>query len=267
MYKFHVNNKVLFSLFLVSVALVLFSSSVIVFPNQATAAGKFTIDPKIDLKKLNNPQKLKVVAYSTGQNKTKYLTGNDLNSNTATVSFQFNQKNDLVTAGHSDEYFVCAYDLNPQTNEMKSYSCIEGNLENPSGKNRVNIGSGPVVTLSSGPFKPVNGAEIKNPTIVVWIENLAGKKHLKDIKAVAMIKGEFKSKIIDARKMLEKSKDNIIKVPLLFDKTPEIGPIKKGDFLFACVSANVLKPVEGTECEHRETSHTGNIHNIVARHD
>ena len=267
MYKLQVNNKVLFSLFFVSVALVLFSSSVIVFPNQAIAAGKFTIDPKINLKKLNNPQKLKVVAYSTGQNKTKYLTGNDLNSNTATVSFQFNQKNDLVTAVHRDEYFVCAYDLNPQTNEMKSYSCIEGNLENPSGKNRVNIGSGPVVTLSSGPFKPVNGAEIKNPTIVVWIENLAGKKHLKDIKAVAMIKGEFKSKIIDARKMLEKSKDNIIKVPLLFDKTPEIGPIKKGDFLFACVSANVLKQVEGTECEHRETSHTGNIHNIVARHD
>ncbi len=156
--------------------------------------------------------------------------------------------------------FVCAYDLNAQTNEMKSYSCIEGNLENPSGKNRVNIGSGPVVTLSTGPFKPVNGGQneiIKNPTIVVWIENLAGKKHLKDIKAVAMIKGEFKSKIIDARKMLEKSKD----------KTPEIGPIKKGDFLFACVSANVLKPVEGTECEHRETSHTGNIHNIVVRHD
>ena len=267
MYKFQVNNKVLFSLFFVSVALVLFSSSVIVFPNQAIAAGKFTINPKINLKKLNNPQKLQVVAYSTGQNKTKYLTGNDLNSNTATVTFQFNQKNDLVTALHSDEYFVCAYDLNPQTNEMKSYSCIEGNLENPSGKNRVDIGSGPVVTLSTGPFKPVNGAEIKNPTIVVWIKNLAGKKHLKDIKAVAMIKGEFKSKIIDARKMLEKSKDNIIKVPLLFDKTPEIGPIRMGDLFFACVSANVLKPVEGTECEHRVTQHTGHIHNIVARHD
>jgi hypothetical protein len=67
--------------------------------------------------------------------------------------------------------------------------------------------------------------------------------------------------------MLEKSKDNIIKVPLLFDKTPEIGPIRMGDFLFACVSANVLKPVEGTECEHRVTQHTGHIHNIVARHD
>ncbi len=82
-----------------------------------------------------------------------------------------------------------------------------------------------------------------------------------------MIKGEFKSKIIDARKMLEKSKDNIIKVPLLFDKEPEIGPIKKGDFVFGCVSANVLKPVEGTECEHRVIDHTGHIYNLVARHD
>ena len=267
MYKFQVNNKVLFSLIVVSVTLLLFSSSVIVFPNQSGAAGKFTINPKINIKKLNNPQKLKVVAYSNGENKTKYLIGKNLNSNTATVSFQFNHKNDLVTAVHSDEYAVCAYDLNAQTNEMKSYSCVEGNLENPSGKNRVNIGSGPVITLSSGPFKPVNGAELKKPTIVVWIENLAGKKHLKDIKAVAMVKGEFKSKIIDARKLLAESKDKIIKVPLLFDKTPEIGPIRVGDYFFSCVSANVLKPVEGNECEHRIISHTGHIHNIVARHD
>jgi hypothetical protein len=266
MYKFQVNNKVLFSLFFVSVTLVLLST-VIVFPNQVIAAGKFTIDPKINLKKLNNPQKLKVVAYSNGQNKTKYLKGNDLKSNTAAVSFQFNQKSDLVTVVHRDEYFVCAYDLSAHTNEMKSYSCIEGNIENPAGKNPVKMGSGPVVTLSTGPFKAVNGPEIKNPTIMVWIKNIAGKKHLKDIKAVAMIKGEIMSKIIDARRLLDKSKDNIIKVPLLFDKVPEIGPIKKGDLFFACVSANVLKPVEGTECEHRIISHTGHIFNLVARHD
>jgi len=40
-----------------------------------------------------------------------------------------------------------------------------------------------------------------------------------------------------------------------------------GDMLFGCVSANVLDPTEGTECEHRETSHTGQTHNIIARHD
>jgi hypothetical protein len=193
-----VNNKVLFSSSFVFVILVIFSS-MIVFPNLAFAAGKYTIDAKINIKKLNNPQKLKVVAYSNGENKTKYLKGNDLKSNTATVSFQFNQKNDnLVTAVHRDEYAVCAYDINTQTNNMKSYACIEGNLENPTGKNPVNIGSGPVITLSTGPFKHVNGAEIKSPTIVVWIENLAGKKHLKDIKAVAMIKGESHYQISSA---------------------------------------------------------------------
>ena len=261
-----VNNKVMFSLFFVFVILLIFSS-VIVFPNRAIAAGKYTIDAKINLKNLNNPQKLKVVAYSNGENKTKYLTGNDLNLGTVIVPFQFNQKNDLVTAGHNDEYFVCAYDVNAQTNEMKSYSCIEGNLENPNGKNPVNIGSGPVITLSTGPFKPVNGAEIKNPTIVVWLENLAGKKDLKNIGVVAMIKGEFKYKIIDAQKLLKQSKDNIIRVPLQFDKTPEIGPVRVGDYFFASVSANVLKPVEGNECEHREASHIGKIFNLIARHD
>ena len=82
-----------------------------------------------------------------------------------------------------------------------------------------------------------------------------------------MIKGEFKSKIIDAQRLLAESKDKIIKVPLVFDKTPEIGPIREDDYFFACVSANVLKPVEGNECEHRHISHPGHIFNLVARHD
>ena len=242
-------------------------SALIVFPNRAIAAGKFTIDAKINLKNINNPQKLKVVAFSNGENKTKYLTGNDLKSNSAIASFQFNQKNNLVTVGNNDEYFVCAYDLNAQTNEMKSYSCIEGNVENPSGKNPVNIGSGPDLTLSTGKFKPVNGAEIKNPTVVVWLENLAGKKDLKNIGVVAMIKGELRYKVIDARKLLQESNDKIIRVPLRFNNESEIGPFRVGDMLFGCVSANVLNPTEGTECEHRETSHTGQIHNIIARHN
>jgi hypothetical protein len=272
MNKFNFRNKLVFSLSFIFGVFILLSFLFSNLSHQVVfAAGKYTIDPKIDIRKLNNPQKLKVVATSNGENQTKYLSGNDLESKSASVSFQFNQKNDnLVSAVHSDEYAVCAYDLNAQTNEMKSYSCIEGNLQNPTGKNPIKIGSGPVVTLSSGPFKTVKGGQndtIKKPTIVVWIENIAGKKNLKNIKAIAMIKGEFRSKIIDAKKMLAESKDKIIRVPLVFDKVPEIGPIKKGDYFFACVSANVLKPIEGTECEHRLTSHTGQIHNLIARHD
>ena len=49
------NNKMLFSLFFVSVTLHSFLFSVIVFPNHVSAAGKFTINPKINIKKLDNP--------------------------------------------------------------------------------------------------------------------------------------------------------------------------------------------------------------------
>jgi hypothetical protein len=105
---------------------------------------------------------------------------------------------------------------------------------------------------------------IKNPTIRVSIP-LSDRKDVKDLKVVTMIKGEFNSKTIDAQKLLKESDDNTIIIPVLFDKIPEIGPIQKGDLFFACVSANELNPPEGTECEHRITSHTAHIHNLVAR--
>jgi len=264
MYKLQMNNKVVLSLFTVSVALVLLSSLVIVFSNQAIAAGKFTIEAKINLKKFNGSDKLKVVASANGDNKTKNVVGKDLESETATVSFEFDQKNDIVSVGSRDEYFVCAYDFNAETNAMKSYSCVEGNIENTGGKNTVNIGSGPSITLSTGSFQTVNGGEIKNPTIRVSIP-LSDRKDVKDLKVVTMIKGEFESKTIDAQKLLKESDDNTIIVPFVFDKIPEIGPIQQGDSFFACVSATELNPPEGTECEHRVTIHTGHIHNLVAR--
>ena len=52
MYKLQMDNRMLPFLFFFSVALILFSSLVMVFPNHATAAGKFTINPKINNKKI-----------------------------------------------------------------------------------------------------------------------------------------------------------------------------------------------------------------------
>ncbi|MGI0021219.1 MAG: hypothetical protein ACRD9Q_00005 [Nitrososphaeraceae archaeon] len=232
--------------------------------NQVFAAGKFSVEAKINLEELNNPDKLKVVASANGDNETKYLTGNELNSNTATVSFEFNQKNDVVTVGGRDEYFVCAYALKAGSNQMESYSCVEGNIEKTNGKNTIDIGSGAAKTLSTGSFQTVSGGEINDPTIRVWIP-LSDRKDVRDLKIVTMIKGEFETKTIDAKELLKKSEDNTIIVPFVFNKTPEIGAIQKGDLFFACVAADELNPPEGTECEHRVTSHTGHIHNLVAR--
>ena len=228
------------------------------------AKGDFSIDAKINLQKLNDVGKLKVVASANGDTQVKNVTGNDLKSKSTTVSFRFNQKNNIVTVGDRDEYFVCAYALNAVTNEMKSYSCVEGNMEKTNGKNPINIGSGSRNTLSTGSFQPVNGKEVKDVTLRIGIP-LSDRKDVKDLKVVTMIEGELKSKTIDAEKLLKKSDHNTLFVPFLFDKNPEIGSIRVGDLFFACVSANELNPPEGTECEHREITHTGHIHNLLAR--
>jgi len=268
MYKLRINNKaVLSSLAFLVVGFMILSFSIFNSSNKAVAASDFTIEAKINLKKLDNPNKLKVVASANGYNKTKIVEGEDLKSKSITVSFPFNQKNDIVTVGSRDEYFACAYDLNAETDEMKSYTCFEGNIEQPNGKNIASLGSGSARTLSTGSFQTVNDGEnatIKNPTLRISIP-LSDRKDVKDLKVVTMIKGEFESKTIDAQNLLKKSDDNTIIVPFVFDKSPEIGAIQKGDLFFACVSANELNPPEGTECEHRVTIHTGHIHNLVAR--
>ena len=81
--------------------------------------------------------------------------------------------------------------------------------------------------MSTGSFQTVDGPEIKNPTIRVWMP-LSDRKDVKDLKFVTMIKGEFESKTIDAKALLKKSEHNTIIIPFEFDKTPEIGPIQRG---------------------------------------
>ena len=217
-------------------------------------ASKFIIEAKINLKKLNNPSKLKVVASANGDTQVKLVEGEDLDSKSTTVSFPFNEKNDVVSVGSRDEYFVCAYDLDAITNQMRSYSCVEGNIKNTGGKNTINLGSGSSDTLSTGSFQTVDGGEITNSTLSVSIP-LSDRKDVKELKVVTMIKGEFESQTIDAQKLLKQSDHNTIIVPLVFDKIPEIGPFQQGDLFFACVSSDDLNPPEGTECEHRVTIH------------
>ena len=93
------------SLLFIPIVFMIFSLSFI-NSSHVFAAGEFSVEAKINLKKLNHPDKLKVVASDNGDTETKYLTGNDLDSNTAIISFEFNQKNDIVTVGSRDEYLV-----------------------------------------------------------------------------------------------------------------------------------------------------------------
>ena len=56
------------------------------------------------------------------------------------------------------------------------------------------------------------------------------------IKVVAIIKGEFQSKVIDA----EGANGKTISVMFTFDRNTDIGKIQEGDEYFTCVWANQL---------------------------
>ncbi|HEX7275125.1 MAG TPA: hypothetical protein VF248_05885, partial [Nitrososphaeraceae archaeon] len=93
--KSHINGKILLALPACILIVVILSFSVIISYNSVFAASDFEIEAKINLQKLNDPAKMKVVASANGDTQVKNLTSKDLKSTSTTVSFRFNQENDV----------------------------------------------------------------------------------------------------------------------------------------------------------------------------
>jgi uncharacterized protein YpmB len=206
---------------------------------EAFAAKQFTIESKTNVGS-SEPIKLKLLASANGETKAK-KTGviSEPNSGIISVPFNFKKKNNIVTAGFHDEYFVCGYILNAKKGNMLSYICNEEDLQNPDGINIASLGSFQSVSQGQN-----NGAKDVKINVLV---PLSDKTDVHKIKVVAMVRGEFQSKVIDAKDANGKT----ISVMFTFDRDTDIGKIQKGDQFFACVSANELNPPEGTECEKR----------------
>lgn len=253
------NNKyrVLPSILFTSLAFISSVLLISLFSDVVFAEESFTIEAKINMEKIDNPEKLKVAAFANHETKTKYIEDKEvLKSSTITVPFTFSQKNNIVTVGNNDEYFVCAYNINAKTGSMKSYACHEGDIESIDGKNTIGLDS----------FQPVNQtkAHTKNVKIDILVP-LSDRRDIRNITAVTMTKGEFMSKEIDAGNLLKNSDGDTIRALFTFDRETEIGQIQQGDMYFACVSANELNPPEGTECEHKLTKIISRENNLYAR--
>lgn len=227
----------------------------------AIAVENFLIEAKINLKEIPIPEKLKVVAFANGDTKVKYVDNldnlTDAKSGTITIPFAFDSTNDIVSVGNNDEYFVCAYNLEEKTGSMKSYSCIERDIKESKGKNIADLGLFQTV-------QPISNNQTENVMINILVP-LSDRRNIENIKVVAMDKGEFKSKEVNAAQLLNKSSDSTVKLTFNFDRKTDIGQIQMGDMYFACVSANELNPPEGTECEHKLTKPIGLVNNLHAR--
>ena len=72
---------------------------------------------------------------------------------------------------------------------------------------------------------------------------------------VAMIKGEYQIKKIDAQNEIKKEGDKKstserLSIPFTFDRTTEVGLIEPGDMFFGCVTSDEF-PDQNSDCEKR----------------
>ncbi len=118
----------------VCISLLVTLSAIIAPEEKVFAADEFTIQSNTDVQNVNDPIKLKLIASANGETIAKKTSSiPEPNLGTIDVPFHFKKVNDIVTVGYHDEYFVCGYILDAQTDLMASYVCNEGDLQSPDG--------------------------------------------------------------------------------------------------------------------------------------
>jgi hypothetical protein len=177
-----------------------------------------------------------------------------------------------------DEYYVCGcgYVMDNKLNAANTksnltlYDCDEGNISLTStDKDTVKL----FYTLKK--FSESNTLYKTNPSsrtketpkeVKLRIDvPIHDNKKINDMYLVAMIKGEYQIKKIDAQNEIEKgdkqSNSERLSIPFTFNRDTEVGLIEPGDMFFGCVTSDEF-PDQNSDCEKRiitDLSKTGQV--------
>ena len=184
-----------------------------------------------------------------------------------------------------DEYYVCGYVIDNDKSDTTSksnlplFDCDEGNIDLTStDKDTVKL----FYTLkkfskSNALYKTQNtspSSNIKEGTtneVKLRIDvPIQDNKKINDMYVVAMIKGEYQIKKIDAQNEIEKgdkkSTSERLSIPFTFDRTTEVGLIESGDMFFGCVTSDEF-PDQNSDCEKRIITDLSKQGQLCARKD
>lgn len=239
----------------VSVSIVLVMSILIGGQVYVYAADQFTLDTKTTIKKVKDPIQYKLIASANGLTRTT-ITGliDNPSNGTINIPVTFSTVNDdIVTAGYHDEYFACGYVISPKTGLATKYKCNEGDLVDANGNNPVPLEGFRAMAKDSG-----SGAKSVKIKIQVPLKD---RPDVDLLKVVAMVRGEFKSKVINA----EDANGKTVSHTFTFDRNTGIGTIQVGDLYFACVAGDELNPPEGNECEFHKVKTLTGTNSLKAR--
>lgn len=253
--------------------------------------GLTTIKTKINLNNIDskNHDQLKLVSYLNGEGKITYTdlkeSKNKINpkDNSLTVDLKFNKSNDISQVMFDDEYYVCGYVIDDKINTANTksnltlYDCDEGNISLTStDKDTVKL----FYTLkkfseSNTLYKTQNNPSTTKETpkeVKLRIDvPIHDNKKINDMYVVAMIKGEYQIKKIDAQQEIEKggnkkSSNERLSIPFTFDRNTELGLIEPGDMFFGCVTSDEF-PDQNSDCEKRIITDLSKPGQVCARLD
>jgi hypothetical protein len=250
-----------------------------------------TIKTKINLNNINikNHERLKLVAYLNGEGQTTYIDLKEikdkinLKDNSLTVNLKFNKSNDISQVMFDDEYYVCGYVIDNKLNAANTksnltlYDCDEGNISLTStDKDTVKLfytlkkfsESNTLYKTSGSPSSSTKETPKEvNLRIDVPIHD---NKKINDMYLVAMIKGEYQIKKIDAQNEIEKgdkqSNSERLSIPFTFNRDTEVGLIEPGDMFFGCVTSDEF-PDQNSDCEKRIITDLSKAGQVCARLD
>ena len=246
-----------------------------------------TIKTKINLNHIDikNPHdRLKIVGYLNGEGQTTYVDLKEnknkinLKDNSLTIELKFNKSNDISQVMFDDEYYVCAYliddNLNASTtSNLSLYDCDEGNIGLTSTeKDTVKLFYTLKKFSESNILYKTNSQSSASSTketpkeVQLRIDvPIYDNKNINDMYVVAMIKGEYQIKKIDAQNEIQKgdkqSNSERLSIPFTFNRNTEVGPIERGDMFFGCVTSDEF-PDQNSDCEKRiikDLSKTGQV--------
>ena len=247
----------------------------------------------IDIK--NQHDRLKIVGYLNGEGQTTYVDLKEnknkinLKDNSLTIELKFNKSNDISQVMFDDEYYVCGYLMDDKlnattttttTSNLPLYDCDEGNigltstekdtvklfytLKKFSESNMLYKTNSPSSSSSSSTKE--TSKEVKLRIDVPIHDN----KKINDMYVVAMIKGEYQIKKIDAQNEIEKgdkkSNSERLSIPFTFNRNTEVGPIERGDMFFGCVTSDEF-PDQNSDCEKRIITDLSKTGQVCARID
>jgi hypothetical protein len=251
-----------------------------------------TIKTKINLNNINikNHERLKLVAYLNGEGQTTYIDLKEikdkinLKDNSLTVNLKFNKSNDISQVMFDDEYYVCGYVIdNDKLNAANTksnltlYDCDEGNISLTS----TDIDTVKLFytlkkfsesnTLYKTSRSPSSSTKETPKEVKLRIDvPIHDNKKINDMYLVAMIKGEYQIKKIDAQNEIEKgdkqSNSERLSIPFTFNRDTEVGLIEPGDMFFGCVTSDEF-PDQNSDCEKRIITDLSKAGQVCARLD